>query len=120
MKIVSVLTVVATLALASTAASAGGFKYGSIGGNFGTFSNINGGSFGGAKSHSYYGGGSTSSETYIDVKAWKGYGSAGASGSTGNQSSFTGYGEAHSQSGLTASAGAGYGVGGQFGGFKKN
>ncbi len=119
MKIVSVLTVAATLALASTAASAGGFKYGSVGGNLGTFSNINGSAFGSAKTHSYYGG-HTSSESYIEVKAWKGYGSAGAHGSTGNQSSFKGYGEAHSQSGISASAGAGYGIGGQFGGFKKH
>ncbi len=120
MKIATVIAA-AVLALTATSASAGGFKYGSHGGNYGKFSNINGGSFGGAK-FSGYGHGNTSSETYIDVKAYKGYYSAGAYGNTGNQSSFKGYGHgtAHSQSGLSASAGVGYGKGGQHGGFAKH
>ncbi len=128
MKIATVIAA-AVLALTATSASAGGFKYGSLGGNYGTFANINGGSFGSAKVSSYgkrcrkgcRSGGSTSSETYLEIKSYKTYNSAGAYGSTGNQSSFKGFGRgtAHSQSGLTASAGVGYGIGGQIGGFKK-
>ncbi len=137
MKIVGILAAAAALALTATAASAGGFKYGSLGGNHGTYANVGVASFGSAKitsgrshGHKKYrskkkwggnSGGKAYSDTYVDVNVYKRKHSAGIYGSTGTKSGFkgSGRGEAHAQSGISGSAGIGSGFGGHIGGFKK-
>lgn len=119
MKRIAMIAAAAAFALASTSAMAGGFKYGSVGGNFGKWAFADGAAGGDAKIVGL-GHGETLSESYAGSQTTKtyGYGSLGTSAmaESGNRSSFSGYGLGHAQSGSSAVAGSGIGHG--FG-FKK-
>jgi len=110
MKRIGMIAAAAVFAVASTSAMAGGFKYGSAGGNFGKWSYGDGAAGGDAKIIGL-GFGETSSESYAgsDTKrTWKG---TSAVAESGNRSSFKGFGVGTAQSGSSAVAGSGIGSG---------
>lgn len=101
----------ATLAVAATAANAGGFRYGSAGGNFGNWAYSDAASGGTAKVSGWQSG-STSNESYAETHNYRGYKTAGSSASTGNMSQFqTKFGMGSATSGSSAVAGSGLGKG---------
>lgn len=114
MKRIAMIAAVAAFALASTSAMAGGFKYGSAGGNFGKWAYGDGAAGGDAKIVGL-GYGETSSESYAGSQTNKsfGYGGYGTSAmaESGNRSSFKGLGVGYAQSGSSAVAGSGIGHG---------
>jgi len=114
MKRIAMIAAAAAFALASTSAMAGGFKYGSAGGNFGKWAYGDGAAGGDAKIVGL-GYGETSSESYAGSETKKnfGYGGYGTSAvaESGNRSSFKGIGIGYAQSGSSAVAGSGIGHG---------
>lgn len=110
MKRIGMIAAAAVFAVASTSAMAGGFKYGSAGGNFGKWAYGDGAAGGDAKIIGL-GYGKTSSESYAGSetrRTWKG---TSAVAESGNRSSFKGFGIGTAQSGSSAVAGSGIGYG---------
>jgi len=118
MKRIAMIAAAAAFALASTSALAGGFKYGSVGGNVGTWTYGDAAAGGDAKIIGL-GYGKTSSESYAGSDSTKTYGfgyksvgkSVGTYSASGNRSSFKGFGIGYAQSGSSAVAGSGIGHG---------
>jgi hypothetical protein len=115
----------AAVAFAATSATAGGFSYGSLGGNFGNWSYGDAAAGGSAYVSGKFGG-QTTSESYATVvqnsgtkKKWGNTTNYSFSSSqAGNQSSFSskwGGGYAHSGSSAVAGGGTGFGIGGKIG-----
>ncbi len=117
MKTKLLIATVAALAVASTAANAGGFRYASVGGNFGTWA-YSDGQAGGSAAIIGLGIGAAGSESAATSEAWKGYYSSGSSAAAANVSQFQGLGigVAKSTSSAVAGSGVGYGIGFKLGG----
>jgi hypothetical protein len=117
--IVKALSVAGIAACFATAAMAGGFSFGSAGGNAGKWAYGDGAAFGGAEVNSYYGGqtwsesGAGSETTKSSCYYCGGYSSStSAEAGSFNESGFsTSYGSGHAQSHSSAVAGSGVGFG---------
>ncbi len=109
----------ALLIASATAASAGGFKYGSIGGNVGYWSYgdaaaasdviVDAGKGGKCRKCGNAGGGSAATESYGTLDTYANKYSAGGAASSGTYATFQGNG--HIQAGSSALIGAGSGAG---------
>jgi hypothetical protein len=119
MKTVRLATAAAALALLATPAAAGGFSFGSLGGNLGNWAYGDGAGFGGAEG-GCIGHCTSSSESLTSSDSYVGYTASGNTSYGGNTSSFSGYGVGHvqSHSGAVSGSGAGAGIGFKLGGFK--
>ena len=123
--IVKALGVAGIAACFATAAAAGGFSFGSAGGNQGKWAYGDGAAFGGAEVSGFHGG-STYSESYGDSATSKSSchycaDTTTAHAASGNQSGFSGFGIGHAQShsGAVAGSGVGDGYGFKLGDFNK-
>lgn len=103
------------LAVVSTSAHAGGFRYKSKGGNWGSWAYSDGAAGGDAKAFGKYEG-ETSSESYALSENFRYHDGTGSRAESGNQSKFEveGYGMGWAHSGSSAVAGSGIGDGSGF------
>lgn len=118
MKALHLTTAAAALVLLATPAAAGGFSFGSLGGNLGTWAYGDGAAFGGADGKCIKSCKSTS-ESLTSSDSYAGYYKSGNTSYAGNVSSFSGYGvgQVQSHSGAVSGSGAGAGIGGKIGSF---
>ena len=119
MKTLRIAVAATALSLLAAPATAGGFSFGSLGGNLGTWSYGDGAAFGGAAGVCIIACAS-SSTSLTGSQSYAGGGVSGNTSGAANVSTFQGLGVGHvqSHSGAVSGSGAGIGIGGKLGTFR--